>query len=130
MAIHRIPATPETVRWGVFDAAIPPILTVNSGDTVVLECVSGGGNAAKERRKKIGNPLRHQLLIGVVPVANHAIGNARAQQRFDCAQERDGNGRRDQVSCGFPLKRGQRRHRQARRKRAKFAANGLDRQMK
>lgn len=42
MAIHRIPATPETVRWGVFDAAIPPILTVNSGDTVVLECVSGG----------------------------------------------------------------------------------------
>ena len=42
MAIHRIPATPETVRWGVFDAAIPPVLTINSGDTVVLECVSGG----------------------------------------------------------------------------------------
>ena len=42
MAIHRIPATPETVRWGVFDAAIPPVLTINSGETVVLECVSGG----------------------------------------------------------------------------------------
>jgi acetamidase/formamidase len=41
MATHRVPATPETVRWGTFDAATPPVLTVNSGDTVVLQCVSG-----------------------------------------------------------------------------------------
>jgi len=41
MATHRVPATPETVRWGTFDAATPPVVTVNSGDTVVLECVSG-----------------------------------------------------------------------------------------
>ncbi len=42
MATHRIPATPETIRWGTFDAATKPLLTVASGDTVVLECVSGG----------------------------------------------------------------------------------------
>ena len=42
MATHRVPATPRTVRWGTFDAATPPVLTVASGDTVVLECVSGG----------------------------------------------------------------------------------------
>jgi len=42
MAIHRIPATPDTVRWGAVGADIPPVLTVASGDTVVLECVSGG----------------------------------------------------------------------------------------
>ncbi len=41
MATHRVPATPDTVRWGTFDAATPPVLTVNSGDSVVLECVSG-----------------------------------------------------------------------------------------
>jgi acetamidase/formamidase len=41
MATHRIAASPETVRWGIFDAAFPPLLTVQSGDTVVLECVSG-----------------------------------------------------------------------------------------
>ena len=41
MAIHRIAASPETVRWGLFDAAIPPILTINSGETVELQCVSG-----------------------------------------------------------------------------------------
>jgi acetamidase/formamidase len=44
MATHRLPATPETVRWGMFDAAFPPVLTVNSGDTVVIECVSGGAD--------------------------------------------------------------------------------------
>ena len=41
MATHRIHASPETVRWGAFDASFPPLLTVASGDTVVLECVSG-----------------------------------------------------------------------------------------
>ncbi len=41
MATHRIPASPDTVRWGAFDASFPPLLTVASGDSVVLECVSG-----------------------------------------------------------------------------------------
>ena len=41
MATHRLSAGPETVRWGMFDAAFPPLITVDSGDTVVLECVSG-----------------------------------------------------------------------------------------
>jgi len=41
MAMHRLAASPETVRWGTFDAAYPALLTVNSGDTVELECVSG-----------------------------------------------------------------------------------------
>ena len=42
MATHRIASTPETVRWGVFDPGFPPLITINSGDTLVLECVSGG----------------------------------------------------------------------------------------
>ena len=41
MAQHRIPATPETIRWGTFCADYLPILTIQSGDTVTLECVSG-----------------------------------------------------------------------------------------
>ena len=42
MATHHVPANPDTIRWGVFDASFKPLVTVNSGDTVVLECVSGG----------------------------------------------------------------------------------------
>ena len=38
---HCIPAKPETIRWGAFDASFAPVATVASGDLVVLECVSG-----------------------------------------------------------------------------------------
>jgi acetamidase/formamidase len=42
MAQHRIEAGPNTVHWGYFDAALPPVLTVASGDTVAISTVSGG----------------------------------------------------------------------------------------
>ena len=41
-AQHTLSSSPETVHWGYFDAALPPVLTVDSGDTVTLHCVSGG----------------------------------------------------------------------------------------
>ncbi len=41
MTTHRVPATPDTIHWGTFSAAYEPVLTIESGDTVVLECVSG-----------------------------------------------------------------------------------------
>jgi acetamidase/formamidase len=41
MAEYHVAATPETVQWGRFSAAFAPVLTVESGDTVTLESVSG-----------------------------------------------------------------------------------------
>ncbi len=41
MASHELKPTPDNVRWGVFEASIPPVLTVQSGDTVTIETVSG-----------------------------------------------------------------------------------------
>lgn len=41
-ALHVLSASPETVHWGYFDARLEPRLTVDSGDTVTLHCVSGG----------------------------------------------------------------------------------------
>ena len=41
MAAHRVPASPDTVHWGTFSAAQAPVLTIQSGETVTLECVSG-----------------------------------------------------------------------------------------
>ena len=41
MAVHRVAATPETVRWGTFSAEYNPVAVIQDGDTVVLECVSG-----------------------------------------------------------------------------------------
>ena len=45
MPTHHVPAAPENLKWGVFDAATPPVLTVQPGETVVLECLSGAPDA-------------------------------------------------------------------------------------
>lgn len=38
---HLLQSTPDTVHWGYFDGALPPVLTIEPGDRVVIECVSG-----------------------------------------------------------------------------------------
>jgi acetamidase/formamidase len=40
MTVHHLAATTKTVSFGIFDAAIPAVLTVESGDTVVVETLS------------------------------------------------------------------------------------------
>src|SRR3974390_2550905 len=42
MTTHRLDASPDTVHWGYFDAALKPLVSVASGDTVVISTVSGG----------------------------------------------------------------------------------------
>jgi acetamidase/formamidase len=39
-ALHILKATPETIHWGYFDASIPPVLKVKSGDLVRAEAVT------------------------------------------------------------------------------------------
>ncbi|ARQ02645.1 acetamidase/formamidase family protein [Pseudorhodoplanes sinuspersici] len=39
--IHRLDAAPGNVHWGYFDATLKPVLSVSSGDTVVISSVSG-----------------------------------------------------------------------------------------
>src|SRR5215468_467529 len=42
--MHLLPATLETTQWGWFDNAQPPVLRVNSGDTIVLETMMHSHN--------------------------------------------------------------------------------------
>jgi acetamidase/formamidase len=42
--VHILPATLETTQWGWFDNAQPPVLRVNSGDTVVMETMMHSHN--------------------------------------------------------------------------------------
>ena len=60
---HRVEAGPDTVHWGYFDATLPPLLTVDSGEQVTISTVSGDKDALP------GPPL-------VVPEALQAIQNA------------------------------------------------------
>lgn len=41
MRYHLAPS-PETVHWGFLDGALAPVLRVHSGDTVEVDCISGG----------------------------------------------------------------------------------------
>jgi acetamidase/formamidase len=48
-ADHLLKITPDTVAWGYYWSAAKPVLTVASGDTVTVECVSVGNPATLER---------------------------------------------------------------------------------
>ncbi len=41
MARHTLDPTPDTVRWGYFDASVDPVLEIESGDIVEVGTVSG-----------------------------------------------------------------------------------------
>lgn len=38
---HTLRATPQTVHWGFWDAALPPVMHIASGDTVTIDTLSG-----------------------------------------------------------------------------------------
>ena len=88
MADHRLDAAPGTVHWGYFDAALKPLITVDSGDTVTISTVSGGppqipqpGGAFtvppallaihKELQPKLGGP---HILTGPIAVRGAKAG--------------------------------------------------------
>lgn len=37
--IHHLPASLDTIQWGYFDGSVEPVLRVNSGDYVEIECL-------------------------------------------------------------------------------------------
>lgn len=41
---YILPATPATSQWGVFDNSQKPVLTIKSGDTVVIETMAAADN--------------------------------------------------------------------------------------
>lgn len=36
---HHLASTPEHLVWGYFDASLPPVLTIDSGDTVTVDAI-------------------------------------------------------------------------------------------
>ena len=66
---HRIDASPETVHWGYFDAALEPLLTVQSGATVTMTTVSGRPEDMPEPPLVIPKVLReiHRSVVMKLP---------------------------------------------------------------
>ena len=52
MKDHHLPASPDTVHWGYLDPELKPVLTIDSGDRVTIDTVSG--NPAHLPPKNLG----------------------------------------------------------------------------
>lgn len=61
---HFLNPTPQTVHWGHFNAAIPAVLEVVSGDELVIDTFSGG-------MSEVADPTlfrpEHRLIVDTVP---------------------------------------------------------------
>jgi acetamidase/formamidase len=86
---HDLPARPGTVQWGFYDAAVAPVLTIASGDTVTVHSVSGtlddlppkssGFTLLPEHRAVLEQTERGpgpHLLTGPIAVEGAAPGDA------------------------------------------------------
>jgi acetamidase/formamidase len=56
---HTLAATPETIHWGHFSAALAPVVRVQSGDRITIDTLSG----SKEESAKAGNVLPEHVAI-------------------------------------------------------------------
>jgi acetamidase/formamidase len=87
-AQHLLKSTPETVHWGFYDAELKPVLTIEAGDRVTIECVTGSAEwlpppgtgmdplpempvIYQEVKKGTGN----HILTGPIYVRGSAVGD-------------------------------------------------------
>src|SRR5271154_2655245 len=75
-ADHLLKITPETVAWGYYWAAAKPVLTINSGDTVTVECVSVGNPSTLEAAGRPANQVEADIrrLYAEVPQEKRGPG--------------------------------------------------------
>ena len=63
---HRLDPSLENVHWGFFDGKLPPRLTVDSGDTVVVDTVSGWPEVVPD--KALYRPDHYEIATKLKPV--------------------------------------------------------------
>lgn len=51
MAHHQLHSSPETCHWGFFEARLKPVLTIESGDEVTIDTISGGPEVIPDKSK-------------------------------------------------------------------------------
>src|SRR5690242_9721435 len=62
--MYLLPATLETTQWGWFDNAQPPVLRVNSGDTIVMETMMHSHNQIVPARRSSKSRRRARTFRG------------------------------------------------------------------
>lgn len=70
---HHLTAAPETCHWGMFDAALSPAATVQSGDEIVIDTVSGGPDVLPGEGYHVPPELLEIHAAGVPTVPGHIL---------------------------------------------------------
>jgi acetamidase/formamidase len=73
MADHHLRSSPETVHWGYFDASLQPVLTIDSGDRVTVETVSGAPEVMPKSGFKIPPELEAIHRTGPRKLPGHIL---------------------------------------------------------
>lgn len=109
---HHLPASPETCRWGYFEASAPPVLTIGSGERITIDTVSGGPDAlppegfhvppkllaihARER----GLPFGPHILTGPVAIEGAMPGDVLEVRILDVRLRQDWGYNRNRPLAG------------------------------
>ena len=85
---HLLPSRPETIHWGFFDGGIEPVLTIDSGDRVVVESVSGNAEwmppqaggfevlpELRDIHQRVKRGTGNHILTGPIFVRGAAVGD-------------------------------------------------------
>src|SRR6266702_1956524 len=67
MQKHRVDAGPDSVHWGFFDAALKPLITIESGDEVTMSTVSGTSLCMPEQASGLTVPPALSAIHATVP---------------------------------------------------------------
>ncbi|HJO97644.1 MAG: acetamidase/formamidase family protein [Rhodospirillales bacterium] len=98
---HEVPSTPRTMHWGAFDANLAPVIEVDSGDRVTLDCLCGepsvvpeGGDfhilpELLEVYREVERPLPGHLMTGPVAVRGAKPGDVLEIRILDVALRQD-----------------------------------------
>ena len=68
--LHTLRATPETCFWGFFDAALPPVVRVGSGDLVRIETLTHQAGDAPDLMMDAGV----KAVYDAIPIAQRGPG--------------------------------------------------------
>ena len=73
-AEHKLKLSPETLAWGYYWAGAKPVLTIQSGDTVEIQCVSVGNPTTLERAGLPADQIEPEILRIYKDVPKEAKG--------------------------------------------------------
>src|SRR5262249_25293849 len=95
---HLLRSSPATVHWGFFDGSLAPVLRIESGERVTIECVSGNpewmpdaasGFAVlpelREIHEKVKRGTGNHILTGPIFVHGAAVGDVLEVRILDIA---------------------------------------------